>query len=40
MKEGGTWEGKRSGGREKENKKRMNGERYFPGAPFLLKGAP
>ena len=32
--EGGTWEGKRSGGREKANKKRRNGERYFPGALF------
>ena len=26
MEEGGTWEGKRSGGREKRNKKRRNGK--------------
>ena len=37
MKEGGTWEGKRSGGREKANKKRRNGERYFPRALFCRK---
>ena len=30
MEEGGTWEGKRSGGWEKANKKRRNGERYLP----------
>ena len=30
MEEGGTWEGKRSGGWEKPNKKRRNGERYLP----------
>ena len=29
MKDGGTWEGKRSGGREKENKKRRIGERTY-----------
>ena len=40
MKEGGTWEGKRSGGREKVNKKRRNGERYFPGALFFAERSP
>ena len=30
MEEGGTWEGKRSGGWEKANKKRKNRERYLP----------
>ena len=29
MKEGGTWEGKRSGGWEKVNKKRRNGESTY-----------
>ena len=29
MKEGGTWEGKRSGGWEKANKKRRNGESTY-----------
>ena len=29
MKEGGTWEGKRSGGREKVNKKRRIGESTY-----------